>query len=58
MLVIHLSNKFNIWNVHRTMNTSVSRKVREAFFEGLHVKLCISDSMNIPKFECIAYVYI
>ena len=44
----HLRNEFIFWNVHGIMNTS--GLVQETRI--------IHDSMNIPKIEFIAYIYI
>ena len=44
----HFRNEFNFWKVHEIMNTSGSCKVSEF----------ARDSMNLPKIEFIAYIYI
>ena len=44
----YLRNEFDFWKVHRIMNTSgLLQETRS-----------IHDSMNLPKIEFIAYIYI
>ena len=49
-----LKNKFDFWNVHGVMNTSGFLR----FTLTLQETLSIHDSMNRPKIEFIAYIYI
>ena len=50
-LAIHLRNEFDFCNVHRIMNAS-------DLLQTLHETRSIHDSMDIPKIEFIAYIYI
>ena len=52
MACIYLRNKFKFWNVHGIMNTSGLLQ------STLQETRSIHDSMNIPKIEFIAYIYI
>ena len=52
---IYLRNEFNFWNVHGIMNTS---GLLQSFALTLQETQSIHDSMNIPKTEFIAYIYI
>ena len=57
----HLRNEFNFWNVHAIMNTSgllQSKWSPMGFMLTLQETRSIHDSMNIPKMEFIAYIYI
>ena len=47
----HLRNEFNFWNVHGIMNTS-------CLLQTLKEIRSIHDSVNRPKIEFIAYIYI
>ena len=48
---VHLRNEYNFWNVHGGINTwGITLTLQET--RSIH------DSMNIPKNECIAYIYI
>ena len=47
----YLRNEFNFWNVHGIMNTS-------GLLQTVQGTQSIHDSMNIPKIEFIAYIYI
>ena len=55
----YLRNGFNFWNVHGIMNTS---GLLQSYRDVLHVNLARDlknlDSMNIPKMEFIAFIYI
>ena len=53
----HLRNEFNFWNVHRIMITSGLLQSL-GFTLTLQETRSIHDSMNIPKIELIAYIYI
>ena len=54
----YLRNEFDFWNVHRIMNTSgLLHLVSEATLTLQETQSTL-DSMNIPKIECIAYIYI
>ena len=55
LLHIYLKNEFNFWNVHGIMNTLGVLQSNK----GLHVNfISIHYSMNRPKNEFIAYIYI
>ena len=54
----HLRNEFNFWNVHGIMNTSGLLQSKWGFTLTLQETRSIHDSMNIPKIEFIAYIYI
>ena len=51
---ILLRNEFNVWNVHGIMNTSGLLQSNLTLQETRS----IHDSINIPKIEFIAYIYI
>ena len=56
---IHLRNEFNFWNVHEIMNTSgLLQSYKNGFMLTLQVTQSIHDSMNRPKIEFVAYIYI
>ena len=46
-------NEFDLWNVHGIMNTSGLLQSKT-----LQETRSIHESMNIPKIEFIAYIYI
>ena len=48
-----LRNEFDFWNVYGTLSCSCS-----GFTLTLQETRSIHDSMNIPKIEFIAYIYI
>ena len=58
---VHLRNEFNFRNVHGIMNTSdlmQSKWNTKRASLTLQETRIIHDSMNIPKIEFIAYIYI
>ena len=59
-ICFQLRNYFNFWNVHGIMNTSglLQSKWSKGFTFTLQETRSIHDSMNIPKKELIAYIYI
>ena len=57
----HLRNKFDFWNVHGIMNTLSllqSKGSPKRFMITVQEIRSINDSMNRPKIEFIAYIYI
>ena len=61
MLAEHIFKKFIFLNVHGIMNTSgllQSKRRSKGFTLILQETRSIHDSMNIPKLEFIAYIYI
>ena len=59
--IFHLRNEFDFWNVHGIMNTSGLLQNKWSPMGStvtLQGTLSIHDSMNIPKIEFIAYIYI
>ena len=61
MTMHQLRNEFNFWNVRGIMNTSgllQSQGSPKGFTLTLLEAGSIHDSMNIPKTELIAHIYI
>ena len=60
--ILYLRNEFNFWKVHGIMNTSghlhLSKSSPKGFTLTLQVTRSIHVSMNLPKIEFIAYIYI
>ena len=57
----YLRNEFNFWYVHGIMNTEgllQTKWSRKGFTLTLQETRSIHGSMNIPKIEFIAYIYI
>ena len=57
----YLRNEFYFWKVHGIMNTLgllQSKWSREGFTLTFQETRSIHDSMNLPKIEFIAYIYI
>ena len=57
----YLRNEFDFWKVHGIMNTSgllQSKCSPKGFTLTLQDTRSIHDSMNLPKIEFIAYIYI
>ena len=52
----YLRSEFKFWNVHGIMNTSGLLQSKRML--TLQETRSIHDSMNIPKIEFIAYIYI
>ena len=57
---MNISNEYNFWKVNVIMNTSglLQRKWSSCFTFFANDLKCIHDSMNRPKIEFIAYIYI
>ena len=58
---VHLRNEFDFWKVHGIMNTSGHLKSKwspKGFTLTLKDDQSIHGSMNLPKIEFIAYIYI
>ena len=58
---VHLRNEFDFWKVHGILNTSgILQSYREARMASLTLQetRSIHDSINLPKIEFIAYIYI
>ena len=51
----YLRNEFSFWNDHGILNTS---GLLQSLTLTLQETLSIHDSMNIPKSDFIAYIYI
>ena len=59
--IFYLRNEFDFWNVHGIMNISGLLQNKWSPMGStvtLQGTLSIHDSMNIPKIEFIAYIYI
>ena len=54
-MISHLRNEFHFWKVHGIMNTS---GLLQSSTLTLQETGSIHDSMNLPKIEFIAYIYI
>ena len=57
----YLINEFDFWKVHGIMNISgllQSEWSLKGFMLTLQETQSIHDSMNLPKIEFIAYIYI
>ena len=57
----HLRNKFDFWNVHGIVNTLSllqSKGSPKSFMITVQEIRSIHDSINRPKIEFIAYIYI
>ena len=59
----HLRNEFEFWKVHGIMNISgLWQSKRSSRYSGCMLTLqetrSIHDSMNLPKIEFTAYIYV
>ena len=54
----YLRNEFDFWKVHGIMNTWGLLQSKWGFTLTLQDTRSIHDSMNLPKIEFIAYIYI
>ena len=52
----HLRNEFNFWKVHGIINSS--GLLQSKWTLTLQENRSIHDSMNLPKIEFIAYIFI